>query len=385
MQGADAISYLHDEDRPLSQQQQGSPADTLLLLSNASRSIIAESQQQTLRTTTYDAYGQRSNAAMQCLLAFNGELRDRDTGWYLLGNGYRAYNPWLMCFHSPDSASPFGAGGINPWMYCAGDPINFRDPTGHIPEWLSWTLTGIAAVAVMVTGAGFIAAGAGAASGLISSTVKGFMVSSTLAKASFVTGALSVGTSVAAQLADPLASRGLRTAADVLGAASLAFGLAAWAQAGSWAKMFPKAQPRTASVGVGGAVDDLPQVAGPASPPPATPTPAPQPQLPSTGPQVSASPSVTPRGSISPVEHIDVATQTMDTIPRANVASTARNSATSTRAISDNAEGVAQMFASNPGSAKALEVKKVAAVRKTGEWIINNNYIYATTGIRRPI
>jgi hypothetical protein len=49
----------------------------------------------------------------------------------LLGNGYRAYNPTLMRFHSPDSWSPFGGGGLNAYTYCVGDPVNFSDPTGH--------------------------------------------------------------------------------------------------------------------------------------------------------------------------------------------------------------------------------------------------------------
>jgi RHS repeat-associated protein len=59
-------------------------------------------------------------------------LREANIGWYLLGNGYRAYNPRLMRFHSPDSWSPFGRGGLNPYMYCVGDPVNNSDPTGHI-------------------------------------------------------------------------------------------------------------------------------------------------------------------------------------------------------------------------------------------------------------
>ncbi|GGZ39097.1 hypothetical protein GCM10010387_36480 [Streptomyces inusitatus] len=56
---------------------------------------------------------------------------DSSTGWYLLGNGYRAYSPTLSRFHSPDAASPFGAGGLNAYAYCSGDPVNYVDPAGH--------------------------------------------------------------------------------------------------------------------------------------------------------------------------------------------------------------------------------------------------------------
>ncbi|WP_162231549.1 RHS repeat-associated core domain-containing protein, partial [Winslowiella iniecta] len=71
-------------------------------------------------------------------VGFNGERRDPISGTTHLGNGYRGYNPVLRCFHCPDSLTPFGAGGINPYAYCAGDPINRSDPSGHhsIPGWL---------------------------------------------------------------------------------------------------------------------------------------------------------------------------------------------------------------------------------------------------------
>ncbi|MGW1412282.1 RHS repeat-associated core domain-containing protein [Streptomyces sp. NPDC002403] len=70
-------------------------------------------------------------AGLVSLLGFNGERPDPAMGWYLLGNGYRAFNPVLMRFHSPDSSSPFDGGGLNPYAYCLGDPINRVDPTGN--------------------------------------------------------------------------------------------------------------------------------------------------------------------------------------------------------------------------------------------------------------
>ncbi|MFF1916268.1 RHS repeat-associated core domain-containing protein [Streptomyces sp. NPDC058239] len=70
-------------------------------------------------------------AGLVSLLGFNGERPDPVTGHYLLGNGYRAFNPVLMRFPSPDSWSPFGEGGLNSYAYCLGDPVNRVDPTGH--------------------------------------------------------------------------------------------------------------------------------------------------------------------------------------------------------------------------------------------------------------
>lgn len=80
----------------------------------------------------YAPYGHREKIDVQPgLPGFNGEQPDPVTGHYLLGNGYRAYNPVLMRFNSPDSLSPFGKGGLNAYAYCVGDPINKSDPSGH--------------------------------------------------------------------------------------------------------------------------------------------------------------------------------------------------------------------------------------------------------------
>ncbi|WP_225933133.1 RHS repeat-associated core domain-containing protein [Pseudomonas maumuensis] len=77
-------------------------------------------------------YDQASNR-MLSLLGFNGEAR-APSGYYLLGDGYRAYYSTIMRFGSPDSVSPFDDGGINSYAYCLGDPINLLDSSGHSPE-----------------------------------------------------------------------------------------------------------------------------------------------------------------------------------------------------------------------------------------------------------
>ncbi|QBZ91333.1 hypothetical protein EPZ47_22425 [Pseudomonas viciae] len=125
------VQLLYHKGQPLGQQTPSDTGQTLLLLTDAKRSVIGENQGNDLRSAVYGAYGERDeNSSLQSLLAFNGEAVE-STGWYLLGNGYRAYNPSLMRFHSPDALSPFGSGGLNCYMYCAGNPIAFSDPTGH--------------------------------------------------------------------------------------------------------------------------------------------------------------------------------------------------------------------------------------------------------------
>lgn len=79
----------------------------------------------------YTGYGDNSQSAAR--LGFTGQYCETNAGVYLLGNGYRHYNPRLMRFGSPDSFSPFGAGGVNAYAYCGGDPVNRIDPSGHVP------------------------------------------------------------------------------------------------------------------------------------------------------------------------------------------------------------------------------------------------------------
>ncbi|WP_123360205.1 RHS repeat-associated core domain-containing protein [Pseudomonas frederiksbergensis] len=133
--GAISRSIVQHGDQLLAQSETtGTARQATLLATDQQRSVlhaVASSGQQPL---AYTPYGHRPAAAsygLLNLLGFNGERPDPVTGHYLLGNGYRAFNPVLMRFNSPDSLSPFGKGGLNTYAYCLGDPINLHDPNGN--------------------------------------------------------------------------------------------------------------------------------------------------------------------------------------------------------------------------------------------------------------
>ncbi|MFW0765822.1 RHS repeat-associated core domain-containing protein [Trabulsiella odontotermitis] len=100
----------------------------------------------TSTTHTWSAFGGGTNrtGAAALIPGFNGERQDPLSGVTHLGNGYRAYSPVLRRFTCPDSESPFGIGGINPYAYCESDPINKTDPSGHGPiTWLIRKIIGL--------------------------------------------------------------------------------------------------------------------------------------------------------------------------------------------------------------------------------------------------
>jgi RHS repeat-associated protein len=107
-----------------------------LLCTTASLSVLLAATSDSQAALAYTAFGHHLSASPPAgALAFNGERPQPLTGHYLLGNGYRAFNPTLMRFNSPDSWSPFGDGGLNAYAYCAGDPVNNIDPDGHLSRW----------------------------------------------------------------------------------------------------------------------------------------------------------------------------------------------------------------------------------------------------------
>jgi RHS repeat-associated protein len=110
----------------------GNIRQATLVATDRQRSVLQTIASNESQSFAYSPYGHRPNGGgLVSLVGFNGERADPVTGHYLLGNGYRAFNPILMRFNSPDSWSPFKQGGINPYTYCLGDPINMIDPNGR--------------------------------------------------------------------------------------------------------------------------------------------------------------------------------------------------------------------------------------------------------------
>ena len=135
IEGERKSRFFEANSHPLALQQQGSRPGTTLLATDQHTSVLnginPEGNEQ---AQAYSPFGYHPIDASLNAVGFNGERPEPITGHYLLGQGYRAFNPVLMRFNSPDSWSPFGEGGINAYTYCENDPVNKADPTGHIPS-----------------------------------------------------------------------------------------------------------------------------------------------------------------------------------------------------------------------------------------------------------
>jgi RHS repeat-associated protein len=146
VQGAVGHSIVQHGDLLLAQQQRHNDGlDTTLLATDLQRSVLRTVKTNQQQPLAYSPYGHRhAESGFTSLLGYNGERPDPVTGHYLLGKGYRAFNPALMRFNSPDSWSPFGKGGLNSYAYCNGNPTNFEDSTGHFPNPINFILRTIA-------------------------------------------------------------------------------------------------------------------------------------------------------------------------------------------------------------------------------------------------
>ncbi|WP_157709925.1 RHS repeat-associated core domain-containing protein [Pseudomonas sp. PB120] len=136
LQGASSQRVLRHESQLLARQARAfGNLDCQLLTTDQQRSVLQVTDAADSVQQVYTAYGHRwVERGSGSLSGFAGEPVDPVTGHYLLGNGHRAFNPVLMRFNGPDHLSPFGRGGLNPYAYCLGDPVNFTDPTGRFAE-----------------------------------------------------------------------------------------------------------------------------------------------------------------------------------------------------------------------------------------------------------
>lgn len=132
--GSEHRAYIHGSEQLLAWQiGVAKMISTALIAPDRSNSVLAMIAPGQNAFVAYSPYGHRANTALlPGLPGFNGEHPDPLTDHYLLGNGYRAFNPVLMRFNSPDSLSPFGEGGLNGYAYCQGDPVNCHDPSGRV-------------------------------------------------------------------------------------------------------------------------------------------------------------------------------------------------------------------------------------------------------------
>ncbi|MCP5496746.1 MAG: RHS repeat-associated core domain-containing protein [Leptospiraceae bacterium] len=83
---------------------------------------------------TYTPYGEvnRTNSSGPDIFRhkYSGQEEDSESGLYYYKSRY--YDPMLGRFIQADNQSdPNTAMGMNPYMYTNGNPVNFRDPSGH--------------------------------------------------------------------------------------------------------------------------------------------------------------------------------------------------------------------------------------------------------------
>lgn len=137
-QGDQHRAIFRHAQSPLAELSIDASHTTCLLITDDKGSVLSVLAADEEETHTYSAYGHNPQVpSLRTLLGFNGEETISVPGRYALGNGYRSFSPAQMRFLSPDNVSPFGEGGLNAYCYCACDPINNTDPSGHLSP-TSW-------------------------------------------------------------------------------------------------------------------------------------------------------------------------------------------------------------------------------------------------------
>jgi len=231
-QTGDKTLRLHGEGGGLFAQTKlaaGVHQATTLLGTDAQGSVRIEADN-SIRTRLYTAHGSEAANDANSLYGYAGERREELTGWYI-PSGYRPYDPMVMGFLAPDSDSPFGQGGLNPYAYCGDDPVNRIDPSGH--NWVTWLTAGIGiALGVIGTVATFGALAPALAGGI-------FTLTGMMAIGGAMMSAVSLGTGIASTVLEATGKD--EKAASILGWVSLGTGIVGAGLEMGAAKLAPKA------------------------------------------------------------------------------------------------------------------------------------------------
>ncbi len=217
-------TWLKLEDHLLAQfTRASSNAVSLSLLASDMNDSVQLRAGNSLRARCHAPYGhfETHKETLDTEPAYKGEFLERVSGCYLLGAGtHRPYSPALGIFLAPDVASPFGAGDLNGLCYCASDPINRTDPSGHFWKWvIAGVGLAIGAIATAATfGAASMAVGAVMAGGIKALTGAG-----AAAISGFSLGVVGAGVEVAAISA---MAKGDDETAGILGWVGLGLGVA---------------------------------------------------------------------------------------------------------------------------------------------------------------
>ena len=108
---------------------------------------------------------------------YRGYYFDTETGFYYLPARY--YDPATGRFISQDDHAyldPETINGLNLYAYCLNNPVMCFDPTGHMPEWVMWTIGGVllaASIALTIFTAG-------AAAGTIAASIHAIALGATI-------------------------------------------------------------------------------------------------------------------------------------------------------------------------------------------------------------
>lgn len=90
---------------------------------------------------------------------------------YFMGNGARSYDPSIQRFLSMDPYSPFSVGGMHPYAFCEGDPVNNIDPSGYAAQSTFYTAWRLFALVSGFLTLGLVIATMGGATAVIASVV----------------------------------------------------------------------------------------------------------------------------------------------------------------------------------------------------------------------